>query len=116
MIGCVLAQVLLVAGGLSLSSSFRLASTELLVAGAAAWVAAAPLPAALAGPRAATVAGSVLLAGGETEAGPQRGVWRWTSLGPLGFGWEQVGSLQYKRSEHAVSAINMTEQLMVYCR
>ena len=65
-----LAQVLLVAGGYSGSeqrAGYQVATTELLVAGAAAWALVGSLPASMHGLRAAAVDNRVFMFGEEAE-------------------------------------------------
>ena len=126
-----LAQVLLVAGGYSGSeqrAGSEVATTELLVAGAAAWALVGPLPASMHGLRAAAVDNRVFMFGEEAALainirlsistggfGPLEGedgtfIFDWI----LEFDrdveiWTEIGKMSQKRAFHAVSPVRFQD-------
>jgi len=104
------AQVLLVTGGYNKGNS-DISSTELLPSPSSAWVMASSLPRALYGMKGVTVAGVLYITGGFGFSSNTRNeVYSWTDDE-----WLEVGKMKEARNYHAVSTIQMDNELMDLC-
>jgi len=107
-------QVLLAAGGFDHFAYEYMSSTELLTVGSDAWTMATPLPGVMYGMRTANVDNKVFLTGGKLKDQniDTDHIWEWDAEKGA---WSRIGDMMTARSYHAVSSIQVTEDLMRYC-
>merc|ERR1712013_902945 len=108
------AQVLIAAGGWDHVEFEYLDSTEILVSGSGDWSLTTPLPTVMYAMKTATVDNKVFMTGGrlrymETDT---KNIWEWEGEEKK---WEKVGEMKTARSSHAVSSIQLTQDLLQYC-
>merc|ERR1712013_552422 len=107
-------QVLIAAGGWDHVEFEYLDSTEILVSGSGAWSLTTPLPTVMYAMKTATVDNKVFMTGGRLRnmGTDTNNIWEWEGEEKK---WEKVGEMKTARSSHAVSSIQLTQDLLQYC-
>jgi len=107
-------QVLIAAGGWDHVEFEYLDSTEILVLGSGDWSLTTPLPTVMHSMRTATVENKVFMTGGwlRNMNTDTKNIWEWEEEEKK---WEKVGEMKTARSSHAVSRIQLTQDLLQYC-
>jgi len=106
--------VLLAAGGFDHVEFEYMSSTELLTIGSGAWTETTPLPTVIFGMRTANVDNKVLMLGGNLRdmGTDTENIWEWDAAESQ---WKKIGEMKTGRSNHAVSSIQLDEDLLRYC-
>ena len=109
-----LLEVLIAAGGWDHVEFEYLDSTEILVSGSGDWSLTTPLPTVMYAMKTATVDNKVFMTGGRLKnmGTDTNNIWEWEGEEKK---WEKVGEMKTARSSHAVSSIQLTQDLLQYC-